>query len=50
MIHAYNELYLSDAMKNLAVSFDYAINTYKFDPDAFSNLFICSKFSKLIEI
>ena len=50
MIHAYNELYLSDAMKNLAVSFDYAINTYKFDPDTFSNLFICSKFSKLIEI
>lgn len=50
MIHAYNELYLNDAMKNLGVAFDYGINTYKINPDSFSQYFTYSRMSKLIEI
>ena len=43
MMHAYSELYLSDAIKNLANAFDYAINSCKLEPDWFSKLFVQSK-------
>lgn len=46
---AYNELYLLDAKKNLAVCFDYAINDCKFNSDTFVFMFINSKYSKLFE-
>lgn len=45
MIHAYNELYLNDAMKNLANAFDYGINICKLDPDWFAELFVQSDIS-----
>lgn len=49
MIHAYSELYLTDAMRNLANCFDYAINTCGIDPDWFMKLFTISKISTLFE-
>lgn len=49
MIHAYNELYLNDAIKSLANAFDYAINDCKIDPDLFAKLFAQSDLSKQFE-
>ncbi|MBQ8821274.1 MAG: helix-turn-helix transcriptional regulator [Lachnospiraceae bacterium] len=49
MIHAYNELYLSDAKQNLAEVYDYAINTCKFDADIFSKLFVQSGYAEKFE-
>lgn len=46
---AYSELYLSDAIKNLATAFDYAINTCKQDPDWFAKLFVQSKVATQFE-
>ena len=46
---AYNECYLHDAKKNLAVCFDYAINDLKYNPDTFCFMFINSKYAKLFE-
>jgi DNA-binding XRE family transcriptional regulator len=49
MIHAYNELYLNDARRNLANAFDYAINTCHIDPDDFMHYFISSSYCQLFE-
>ncbi len=49
MIHAYNELYLNDAIRNLSNAFDYAINVCKLDPDLFAKLFVCSNTSTQFE-
>lgn len=49
MIHAYNELYLNDAIRNLSNAFDYAINVCKLDPDLFAKLFIYSNISTQFE-
>ena len=46
---AYNECYLQDAKKNLALCFDYAINDCKLNCDTFMFMFINSKYSKLFE-
>lgn len=46
---AYNECYLQDAKKNLAVCFDYAINDLKYNPDTFMFMFINSKYARLFE-
>lgn len=42
MIHAYNDIYLSSVMHNLAALFDMAINAEKLDMDEFSNMFVNS--------
>lgn len=49
MIHAYNELYLTDAKNSLSVFFDYAINDCKYSPDWFASLFVTSGYAKLFE-
>lgn len=49
MIHAYNELYLSDAKQNLAEFFDYAINDCNFDANLFSKLFVQSGYADKFE-
>ena len=41
-IRAYNELYLNDAIKNLANAFDYAINVCGQEPNWFARLFVQS--------
>ena len=46
---AYNECYLQDAKRNLAVCFDYAINDCKLNPDTFMFMFVNSRYSKLFE-
>ncbi len=48
-IRAYNELYLNDAIKNLANAFDYAINVCKLKPDWFMKLFVQSNISVQFE-
>lgn len=48
-IRAYNELYLNDAIKNLANAFDYAINVCKLKPDWFMKLFVQSAISVQFE-
>lgn len=48
-IRAYNELYLNDAIKNLANAFDYAINVCKLEADWFMKLFVQSKISVQFE-
>lgn len=40
MIHAYNEQYLDDAMRNLGEAFDYASNICNIDLDEFVDTFI----------
>ncbi len=42
MIHAYNEIYLDDAMRNLGECFDYSFCDCGIAPDEFLNLFISS--------
>lgn len=49
MIPAYNELYLSDAVNNLANAFDYAINVCKFEPDKFAKIFGLSDLTRQFE-
>ncbi len=48
-IRAYNELYLNDAIKNLANAFNYAINVCKLEPDWFAKLFVLSDVSTQFE-
>ena len=48
-IRAYNELYLNDAIKNLANAFDYAMNVCKLEPDWFAKLFVQSDESRQFE-
>ena len=40
MIHAYAEIYLDDAMRNLGEAFDYAANVCGIELDDFMELFI----------
>ncbi|MBQ0162785.1 MAG: hypothetical protein KBS84_06465 [Treponema sp.] len=47
MMHAYNELYLSDSQKNLAGMFDYAIRGLKYSGDEF--LICLSDISKFVQ-
>ncbi len=49
MTHAYNELYLNEAKKNLSQLFDYFINDCKFDANWVSELFISSGYAKQFE-
>ncbi len=42
-IHAYQKFYLNDAQQNLAVMFDYALRTLKYDGDQFFLYFIHSE-------
>lgn len=49
MIHAYDKLYLDNAMKSLALMLDYAVYDLKFDITAFFDLFISSRVSYLFE-
>lgn len=49
MIHAYNEMYLSGVMKNLAAMTDIAVNAEGLDADEFGNLFDSSDVAKKIE-
>ena len=48
-IHAYSELYLNDAINNLANAFDYAINVCNLEPNLFAKLFVNSNFSTQFE-
>lgn len=50
MIKAYNEIYLEDAMDNLGVAFDYAINILKIQENKFVDYFINSKICKYFEL
>ena len=47
MIHAYDECYLDDAMKNLGEAMDYAVNCCKLSMDGFMNMFIASGYASL---
>lgn len=49
MIHAYNEIYLNNVMKNLAALFDIAINAEGFDKDEFAKKFAQSDIASGIE-
>lgn len=49
MICAYNELYLSDAKRNLGECFDYAVNTCGMETDFFSRLFVQSGYADRFE-
>lgn len=50
MIRAYEESYLSDAVRNLSAAFDYAINVCKLDVEEFSSMFLSSRLSKEFEL
>ena len=50
MIHAYSELYLSDAQILLANAFNYALNIIKMKVEVFSKVFASSKQAKNLEI
>lgn len=47
--HAYQKFYLNDAQQNLAVMFDYALRTLKYDGDAFFLYFIQSEVAEKFE-
>ena len=49
MIRAYNEIYLSDVMHNLAALFDIAINAMEIMPDEIAEKFVSSKVASGIE-
>lgn len=46
MTHAYNEMYLDDAMGNLGEAFDYAANILKIPMDEFLDMFVVSGISE----
>lgn len=48
-IRAYSELYLNDAIRNLANAFDYAMNVCGLEPDWFISLFLQSNLSTQFE-
>ena len=50
MVHAYNQMYLNDAMMNLAEALDVAANVYKFKLDFFMHLFINSGIAAQFEV
>lgn len=45
MIHAYNKIYLDDAMHNLGEMFDYAQNACHIEPEIFWDMFIASGYA-----
>ncbi len=45
MIYAYDEIYLDDAMKNLAEATDYAVNACNIDVNKFYELFIATGYA-----
>ena len=45
MMHAYDEQYLNDAMRNLGEAADYAVNACKISLDKFFELFIATGFA-----
>ncbi len=49
MMHAYNEEYLDDAMKNLGDMVDYAVNNCGYELDEFFGLFISSGIASRFE-
>lgn len=49
MIHAYNKIYLSAVMRNVAALFDLAINAVGLDADTFAEQFVRSEISSGIE-
>ena len=49
MIHAYREIYLSNAQSVLGDAFDYAVNVCKIPGNDFVNLFVVSSISKRME-
>ena len=49
MIHAYDSMYLEDAMQNLGDAFDYAANECCIDKDEFMGMFITSGMAKPFE-
>ncbi len=46
MIHAYDKLYLDDAMKNLGEAMDYAYNCCRIEMDSFIEMFIMSGYAE----
>lgn len=50
MVHPYREIYLSDAMANLAEAFQVAAYDYKFSLDFFMSLFIVSGIAAQFEV
>lgn len=44
-MHAYNEMYLGDAMRNLGEAFDYAVNACHLGADDFFSLFVATGFA-----
>lgn len=49
MIHAYSELYLSDAKKSLATMFDYAVHDCNYEIDWIVEIFMKSGYAKRFE-
>lgn len=49
MIHAYNKIYLSTVMRNIAALFDLAINAVGLDADVFAEQFVRSEVASGIE-
>ena len=49
MIHAYNDIYLSNVMHNLSALFDIAINALQMDADEIATQFSKSKIARSIE-
>ena len=49
MMHAYDECYLDDAMKNLGGAMDYAVNQCELSMSEFMQMFIASGYAKLFE-
>ena len=49
MTHAYSELYLDDAMRNLAVMFDYAVNDCDYKIEWMVDLFLKSGYARKFE-
>ncbi|WP_406543968.1 helix-turn-helix domain-containing protein [Pseudobutyrivibrio sp.] len=50
MLHSYNQIYLNDAMTNLAEAFETAASIYKFDLDYFMHLFIASGIAQQFQV
>lgn len=49
MIHAYDQMYLTDAMQNLGEAFDYAFSCCKINLDDFMSLFISTGYASCYE-
>lgn len=49
MIHAYNDKYINDVMKNLGAFFDIAINDLNYKPNLIADMFVSSDIANAIE-